>query len=296
MAQKRTKHATRKPAPRKVSPRISYTKKSLGKALQKQEKKLAEKIAWRKAEQAVSHYRAKAKDRKQFVFINSAGKANPQLKGKPGYLVYVTGTGKKKLVTKKGKAPELEKISSLKLPQGRNRRKASKEFYSKRVLVREGRTYSRGKGKVEISGRRKNLGFGRKDETVKAMADSLAKAFKSQKSHRMFIITANVLVRLPNGKKVSFSFSVPIDKPDHISIDRGGLENFVRQKVYAFMAKELAYHGLVTAGSANHIRKLAGNKGMPKEYLSDKSGGRWHGADMDICKIVALEWRIEQAE
>jgi hypothetical protein len=116
----------------------------------------------------------------------------------------------------------------------------------------------------------------------------------AQASKRTFIISVAVYVRLMDGTTQTFFFEVPIDRPDHIAIKLAGLKNFIRQKFYAFMARELAFAGYVTSGSYNHIRGLNKNAFASREDWLDDRDQNWTGADKEIVRIEAIEWTIEQ--
>ena len=89
---------------------------------------------------------------------------------------------------------------------------------------------------------------------------------------------------------------MPIDKPDHIAIELGGLANFVRQKVYAFFAQELAGLGLVTVGSSNHIRRLNLNKFAEDDELRRSDGEPWGGIGAGLCSIERIDWQAFRAQ
>lgn len=156
-------------------------------------------------------------------------------------------------------------------------------------MVSKHRAQVKGKGQINVAG------VNDFSETiVKKIALSIKKAIEGQASHRSFLITANILVKLPDGTTKVYQIQVPIARPDHISIKIGGLLNFVRKKFYAFMAKELAYDGFVSSGSANHIRRQNQNYGVTKGNWETKDGEAWRGQNSQIVHIETIEWKIEQ--
>lgn len=245
-----------------------------------------------KAVSARDGYKARKGDRGKLVMVGVNGQKDPQKKGRKGYLLYVTKTGKKWLIKQATKKEPYKprKLSDIEPPARKNLRRASKTFQlSRREIISEHRAAIKGRGSVTTGGQ-----FEFNDRVVNKIAKSLKKTIEGQASKRRFLINGMVLIELPDGNEQTFEFVLPIDKPDHVSIALGGLENFVKQKFYAFMARELAFAGFVSNGSANHIRRLADNKGVDKEDWTNKNGQPWQGAELEIVKIKAIDWRIEQ--
>lgn len=243
------------------------------------------------ARNAIKSFRPRKIDRGKLVVIGVHGQRNPANKGRKGYLAYVTRTGRKWLIKDKAVGLLPRKISEIEPPIRRNLRRAVKEFSAaRRVLVSRHRAVNKGSGKA--AGRGVN-DFSEK--VVERLARSIRDALTRQKSHRTFLINANALVTLPDGTSRTYSVIVPIARPDHIAIRIGGIRNFVRKKFYAFMAKELAFDGFVSSGSANHIRRLSDNYGVKKGNWTTNDGDDWAGNDMEIVKIESIEWKIEQS-
>lgn len=272
---------------------------SEAKALQTQLQRLAKQKF--KAESAVKKFRATAKKyRNTFQFINTSGKLQNQ-KGKKGFLVYINTKGKKQLI--ESKDFKLKKISSLKLPgKTKAQVKARKLFrYSRLELTGKVKTKNiealRAKAQV-ISAQKTAKFISRKndfDPVVKVLGDDLSKVFKRHKSKRRYVIEAFISVKLPEDNEVKiYEISVDISKADHIAIDAGGVENFLRQKFYAELAQQLAFDGYVTTGSANHVRKLPENFGKEQDEWT-KAGIPWQGRhDTEQVLIKSIQWRILQ--
>lgn len=274
----------------RFNPRTA-SRKQIAAQLQKQKEaeRLIRLSKQRKA--AIRSFRVAKKDKGKIIFIGIKGKRNPQSKGRKGYLIYVTKSGKKQLV---GKDVKPEKITRAKIPLQKRYAKSSKQFQSARLIkVRRGkvsRPVVRGKG--DVNGGKKGSDFN--DKVVKAITGSVKKAIERVKSHRTFLVKVNVLVELTDRGTRVFSFNVPIERPDHVAIRQGGLENWTRKKFYAYMANELRFEGLVTSGSNNHIRRLKENRG--KKYGFTKGGQPWDGNGSEVVKILTIEWQILQSK
>ena len=256
---------------------------------QKERAKLA-----RQKEKAVAvrnKFRQRKSDAGKFVMVGIDGKRNPQDKGRKGYLVYVTKTGKKQLAGYKQDFKP-RKISDIEAPAHGNKLKAAKEFQAaRRVKVSGGRAAVKARGSVATGGANDF-----NETVVSKLAKGVRAGMMRQASRRTFILSVNVLVELPSGETRVYSVQVPIARADHIAIELGGIENFIRQKFYAFMARELQFDGYVTRGSANHIRRLKDNQGKPVSQWVQGDGNKWRGNESEIVQIKQLEWQLEQAK
>lgn len=245
------------------------------------------------ANAAKRKFRLRKSDRGKLVFIGVSGQRSPELKGRKGFLIYVTKTGKKQLVTEKRSiAPHKpRKLGEINIPQIKKFRKAAKDFVHARLeKTGTGKAVVKGSGVVEP-----NRVWDFSDKVVDSIAKSLKKTISGQRSHRSFLVKAIVFAKLADGSTRSWEVNVPIARADHAAIKLGGLKNFVRQKFYAFMARELAFDGFVTSGSANHIRRLKQNKGLPKEKWTQTDGEMWRGNEAQVIQIQSIEWQILQA-
>lgn len=247
-----------------------------------------------KALKAVSNFKPKKADKGKIVFIGTKGSRNPHWKNKDrkGYTVYVDAKGKPHLLKQPKTAFKATAHKNVQVKVTKRTRKAAKEFQQRRrVLTKKGEAIVRGKGEI-ITGKK---GADFNDTAINKLAASIKKAIEAQASHRIFIISAKASITLPDGTSKVIDVAVDIAKADHISIKIGGLRNFVRQKFYAFMARELAYLGYVTSGSDNHIRNLRENKGKARDKWT-KGGMEWEGRYKEVVRLEALEWKIEKAE
>jgi hypothetical protein len=245
----------------------------------------------KRAALAVRQFRARKSDKGKIVFIGTKGNRDAATKGRKGYTVFVDKSGKKHLVKdyKTGLRPN--KLAEINLPLKKNLKKATQEFIeSRRKILETKKALVKSKGEVKPKGQ-----YDFSDKIVTKIAGSLKKAFGSQMSQRRFLMNANVLIRKPNGETRLIRVQVPISKPDHIAIEIGGMENFVRQKFYAHLAKQLAFDGYVTSGSANHVRRLGENAGEDRDDWT-KDGQVWEGHDYETVKIEQIEWQIEQLQ
>lgn len=263
--------------------------------LQESSAKIAKSnLAKAKALQALKNFKPAKSDKGKIVFVGTKGSRNPHWKSKSrkGYIVYVDKNGKKQLLKqpKTGYAATAHKNVQVKVTK--KTRTAAKEFQQRRrTLTKEGKPIVRGKGEVTTGAKGNDFN----DKAVNKMAASIKKAVESQAGQRVFIVSAKAFITLPDGTSKVIDISVDIAKADHISIKLAGMKNFVRQKFYAFMARELGYLGFVTSGSDNHIRQLKENKGRTRDKWT-KGGQAWEGRYKEIVRLEALEWKIEKAE
>jgi len=245
------------------------------------------------AKAAVKAYKVKKSDKGKIVMVGVKGQNNPASQGRKGYAIHVNNKGKKTLL-KSGdkKAPYApSKITDLEPANYPKLRKQIKAFtQSKRSLTHGGAIVTKGSGSVG------NGPWDFSDKMVDKMSRGIQEVISRQAGQRKFILTAIVLVELPDGNLHSFEVNVAIDRPDHVAIQLAGIEAFVRQKFYAFMARELAYEGYVTSGSENHIRRLEVNKGKERRYWKDKRGEHWYGTDNEVARIKRIDWQLEQAK
>ena len=258
-----------------------------------------------RARGAVKHFRPRKSDAGRIVMISIAGKRDPQKKGRKGFPVYITKTGKKRLIRDASQEQPYKprRISEIDIPYRKNLSNAQKEFVKeRRVLSRKGKLIVKESDSVN-RGSKKSVTMGRTGRCVKKLTESLRKAFAGQASHRVFVLNVIVLCEKQDGfpfdngqMEKTYEFHVDIARQDHQSIEEGGLKNFVTQKFYAAFARQLAFDGFVTVGSANHIRGLADNKGVDKEEWVRKDGQPWDGADKDLVRIISMDWKIEQAK
>lgn len=280
-----------KKAPRKISSATAANRFAEQRAQERARRTARDQKA--RALAARDGYKPRKKDRGKFVFVGTKGKAHPEKKGRKGYLLYITKSGKKWLMTQKGrKSPyQSRKFSEIEPTTQKNLRKRAQAFQrSKLVEVSKHKAAVKGKGKVDISG-----AWDFNDKVVRKIANSLKRTIEKQAAKRTFLIDVIALVELRDKSTRVFQFSLPIDKPDHIAIEIGGMMNFVSQKFYTFLAKELAYAGFVSSGSANHIRHLEENEDAePGEYT--KNGEDWEGNDLEMVHIKSIEWSIKQAQ
>jgi hypothetical protein len=281
------------PGKRQTPGRITFKPGQIRARLEAQKQTAKERRQRKAAEVARDGLRVRRSDRGKIVMITGEGKRNPQARGKRGLLVYVTKTGKKRLVKQHGKEPyKTRKITDIEPPNRGNLKKAVQSFQlARRQMISEHTAQLRGSGKVKTGG-----AYDFTDKASDKIAKTLKKTIEGQASHRSFYIDGMALVRLPDGKMQTIPFGLPIDKPDHIAIKLAGMKNFVRQKFYSFMARSLAELGYVTAGSTNHIRRLGQNEGLEREEWTDKTGEAWQGAELQTVHLENIEWRIEQIE
>lgn len=270
----------------------------------------------RLADLARDKFRPRKADRGRIVFVGVKGQRDARAKGRKGYPVYVSKTGRKQLVylrdrsTGRRVVPRPRKLASVKLPlAGRLSKKAAAFQGERRIFVtavakplKPGQLPKPPK-KVPLIKRSggararhaRGLRFAAGSRAVEKMARDIRGAIEGQAGHRQFLIRVEVLLRLPDGSTERVEVFVDIAKADHIAIAKGGIRNFVLQKFYYAFARALEAHGLVTRGSANHIRRLKVNQGREEdEDLLTASGQPWTGNDLQVCDILSMHWEVEQ--
>jgi len=268
-----------------------------------------------RARAQVRRFRPRKAERGSIVLVGTKGK---RISGaQRGYAVYVTQTGKK-WILHSGAIKEPFKARSageVELPITTRFRKAREKFFGAarftgpyppdvrhaRRVIREKRLagaaaekfkqfLSSGRGRGRVSADTTTGGLN--EAAIVKLARSLRKVTLHQ-FIRDFKIRVLALYQR-GGVKETMEFTIPFARADNDVVLIEGVENFVRLKFYAFLARNLAALGYVTAGSANHIRRLAVNEGLDREDWLDNMGESWSGIDLETVKLLSIEWKIEQ--
>lgn len=267
------------------------------KSKQREAKKKVER-----AREAIAKFRPLKKDRGQLVFIGAHGQRDAADKGRKGYLVYVTKTGKKQFIKQKRNGYSTSKFADVQPPISKKYARQSRAILEQRLRRKQdGKPVLVSSGKIIPRG---DAGFS--DTVVEKLTRAIGATMRgkcSVRAQRRFVIRLMVNLDVPNsgnrlledGNAVT-PILIPIEKADNIAIELGGIENFVRKKFYAFMAQYLAFHGYVTTGSANHIRNLKANKGKSPAQWVRGDGAKWGKHKLDVVRIKALEYRIERVK
>jgi hypothetical protein len=274
------------------APRVKALQAKALEATQVQRSQEKQKRAFQNAKKTLAAFKPSKKDFGKVVFIGTKGSKDAAGKGRKGYAVYVDKKGKKQIIPDYKDGLKPKKISEYEFPVSKRTRKKYTEFKQLRreVLHREISTAE------TFSVKSKSL-WDFSEGVIEKITSTLAKRFKSQKAQRSFTLKANITCK---GVNAVYRVEVLIKKPDYLSIEAGGLKNFVRQKFYADFAKQLSFDGYVTSGSANHIRKALNLKRNPslkswKKY--HKQAGHkaeWLGDSFSIVQIETIEWQLEQ--
>ncbi len=280
----------------------SYSPKTLSKLVAKQ--RATEKLQRqkRKAFSAVSSFRKRKQDHGKFILVSSTGKRGVSAKGRKGFLVYVSKSGHKSLAIH-NKDFTAQKASRITPPAWRNRKAAQEFTAAKLEKISTGRVVRKGSGSVKPDAGAWDFS----DKVVNKIVKSLQRVFTNQASHRTFVISVNVLYRIPGTGVQAISFKVDIARPDFLEIKEQGLYNYVRRRFYSVMAQTLSLedkHGYVTSGSSNHIRSLGINRGKPREQwqmlIRPKNKpeyyAEWKSMYKQVVKIQLIEWQIFQAK
>lgn len=293
---KRKRKRKRKPLPRKsqrgtvrkISP--SQLRKQLEK--QKFQRKLVRQE--KQAFKAKASFRVRKADKGKIIFIGTKGERDATRKGRKGYLIYVTKSGKKQLLKQKTRREpyKASTITDLNIPLKKKLRIAQKQFFKSRLVkTQSGREVVKAKGSFDITG-----AWDFSDSVVTKLAKPLRKALEAQRSRRSFLIRAMVLIELEYGSEKTYEINVPIDRSDNVAIKLAGVENFIRYKFYAYMARELAFDGYVTSGSSNHVARLKQNQGEERQNWTQDDGNKWRGNESQVVKIREIQWQILQAQ
>lgn len=253
-----------------------------------------------KAVYAITHYKPKKTDYGKLVMVAIKGGRNPQAKGRKGYLAYVSKGGKVSFVKQsKGNAYSARKITDITIPYQRRFKNKLKQFQAARLeVVGKGRSVIKGSG--TLSDFRRGSDFS--DSVVTKLTGAVSKALSGQASHRNFLVEVMLLVELPGSEQKVYSFAVPIERPDHIAIQVGGVENWVRKKFYAEMANQLRFDGFITSGSANHIKRITGERVINPSIWDDYNSGQgrtgmnWGKGSLGVVKIITMEYQIKQSK
>jgi len=276
--------------------------------------KLARKVARqrRNAYAARDSYKPRKSDAGKFVMIGTKGQRNPQAKGRKGYLVYVTKTGKKWLAKRGGKRPFLSgKISELN-PGDKRLAKAAKQFRQSKLRTFQGKPVLRtkrpkAKGDVETAFDKQTgkeseraeygetletggKGHDFSDAMVRTLTSELETRFGQTGRKTPMLFTA--LLLLESGEVVQVQIAIPT--LDKIQYQFGGLRAFIRGGFYASLAQQLAFLGYVTSGSANHIRRVTGKKFSKANWqrYHDKT---WTGKTPSVVTITRIDWKLEES-
>jgi hypothetical protein len=245
------------------------------------------------AERSLKAFRPRKVDRGQLHFIGTGGSRDAAKREAKGYLVYVDRNGQKSLVKQYDKQlrrkviPKAQRLRDVE-PFDSGKIRASRKFvnYTKTVFKQSFSTYSTGKVA-------KGNNFDSTSNLVNTLTREISTALGSRKSRRTFQVTIKCLVKDRKGKSHVIETSCKISRQDHVAIKKGGVKNFVQRKLYSFLSNELAQRGLVSEGSARHIRTLKVNRGKRKDKWVDNQGFTWEGHDRDVVTIQRTDYKIE---
>lgn len=249
----------------------------------------------KRARAARDLFNPQKKDRGRLIEIGPKGQRNP--KGVK-YVIHITRSGKKRLHRLEGDRPYSAHKHPV-LKRQRNLSKVEKEFTrSKLVVTGAGTEVLKGKGSVSVKGPNDFS-----DTVISKLARSLKKTIEGQRSQRSFLIEAKLLIRHADKTTSVVEVDVPIARADNIAIKLAGIKNFVREKFYAFFAKQLQYLGYITQGSANHIaRQLdidpadVGEEEWQQYHDASEHNIHWSTPRFEVVRIEAIDWRINQAK
>lgn len=274
------KTISRKPAPKTRQPSV----KAITDRLEAQRAARKDQVRQQKAEKALRRFRPRKADRGTIVFVETSGKRDSS-KGRKGYLVLVGKRGKKTVLkdAKKGFIPQQK--TKLTAPFTKQTAQPIKDLIAenttKQVL---------GRGQVKSTGRVNDFS----DKTVDKLSKGVTKTINAQTGFRDFTLRAMVLVKVPGmGNKV-YTVETRIQKPQGVRIPPSHMVGLFRKEFWALLAKQLAFDGYVTNGSANHVRLLPENRGKDQDEWT-KDGIAWESRhDTQQVSLKQIDWEMIQ--
>lgn len=227
-------------------------------------------------------FKVRKSDHGKLFLVGKRGGRAPAKSGKPGFLMFVTKNGHKRLVRREGKYVPARTLRATDFTDAlaQNKKETLKTFRRSRELRR---TVTNERG----------ISFGPTSGTVRRIVDDLLSRIRNRRTARYFLLNLTAVVEDSSGERFTVSVSVPIAKRAFAKIDRKAIQHFVTMKVYALLARELEVRGLVTQGSSNHVQKLPENEGQEDRNKWTKGNLPWGGRKKSVVKIVSLRWEIE---
>ena len=239
------------------------------------------------AAKALSRFKPRKKDRLSFVHVGLNGKPLPKGSNKKGVFVYVNKKGKFSPVRERPRQKVVpRKAAGFDLPSTRRKTALQKWYQGKSTYTRAVRS-TRMLPKEKKSG----VNFLRFSRKLASDLRTVALTFRSRGT---FLIDLAIMVKLPSGATETYLETVQFNQHELQSLTLSQIEKFVRTKVYAFIAENLKTHGLVSAGSAAHIRNLSANRGQSRGDWVDRQGQPWEKADLDVVKILRIDYQLKR--
>lgn len=261
------------------------TRNKIAERLQRQKLARKEELQRKRAETAIKRFRPRKADRGQLVFVRTTGKRDDG-KGRKGYIVQITKSGKKKLLkdVKAGFKPQTK--TKYVLPYTRSTKnqvtKFQKGLIGKKPVIR-------GQGKITLGG-----SYEFSERLVAKFARSVTKIINNQRAFRNFILKGMCLIKLPDGTTKVKEVMINLQKQSVVKIPSEHLQNFLRKAFYAVLARQLAFDGYVTNGSANHVRRLPENEGKERDEWT-KGGQAWESRhDTTQVTLSVIDWQLIQ--
>lgn len=248
-----------------------------------------------KQKAAVGKLKVKKNDKLSFVFVSATGKRLRANSGKRGYLVYITRTGKKRVI----KPPKLggaaanspHRFSTFKPTDQRRKKTAVRKVIDKHTAQMNSGFFRPRKATGAVDYKRAS------GTLAQRLRDTLSEISPAGK--REIVIKFAATIRLKSGEIKTVIGETPIFYLSHLQpLDKQALKVFVESKVYAFLADSLTAEGFVSSGSANHIKRLKANKGKRVSEWVNRKGQAWYHrveySEEKVVKIVRLDWQIHR--
>lgn len=257
----------------------------------------------KKIRSAVGKFRPRKGDRGKIVFVGIHGKRDAAAKGRKGYAVYVTGSGKKWIVPeydkkarKLEKLPKARKLFEIDISRfnGRkNRTKARKEFIASTANpVAAGAIKKRQKGGAISEGDFSANAFYDGGKAVDRLAKEFLRTIKNQIGQLDFATRLGFHI-LADGRKHFIETDARFIRRIGQVTSIAELRSFFGRVVYAGLAHALGELGFVLSGSAQYVSKLRENKGKPRNKWT-KGGREWDGRGKRTAKLENIEWRFDR--
>lgn len=244
------------------------------------------------AAKALANYKPRKSHAGQFVHVGLNGKPLPKSSPLKGVFVYVRRDRRGRLHADPVREKPRQKItarSSAGYDLTRNSHKQAIDRYyrGKSTSTRKVRMTKMTPSEKRGAG----VNFNRFARKLAIDLRIFANTFRSRGT---FLIDLSVIVRMPNGSLRTFNDTVQFNQHELQNLTLGQVEKFVKTEVYGVIAENLKDHDLVSAGSAAHIRSLKINRQEFREDWLDRSGQPWEKHDLDVVKIVRIEYQLKR--
>lgn len=238
---------------------------------------------------AVKKFRPTKKDRQSFILVDEKGKRIDKKSRKKGWMVYVDGKGKKKIIRDDNdKGDKNEPITP--------RRASNWHLFrsGKKVAIQKYYVDTKCFGIKDINGPwRDDDGGIDWTGAAQRMGSELEKRVGEFKNKGTFRLDVSVILTGPDGTVESPNISVAFGQRAMQEIKSKGYVAFCKNKIYHFLSDWWISHGYVTIGSTEWIAGLKDNEDVedPAEYV-DQYGKPWRGRNLEQVSLDKISMRI----